>query len=193
MSIVSTCAAGTHSVCVCTYHQNVELMHKAVDLGKTVHELTDMTVCSRDNKNCMLHACDKCPGVEPLKQFLVDTLTAQYQDGLNGSEHSVDEDKSLMNKARITCSRWTSTDRSGLVQVVSSVSDFFETFCIKLFELKPHSFIAKEQNAYLNSLKENLKEDEAIAILDFAENFSLLCKMKLRDSTGTTNSVLCIQ
>ena len=54
------------------------------------------------------------------------------------------------------------------------MSDFIETFCIKLFELKPHSFIAKEQNAYLNSLKENLKEDEAIAILDFAENFSFV-------------------
>ena len=170
-------ASGTHSVCVCTYHQNVELMHKSVDLGKSVHELTDMIVCSRENKNCMLHGCDKCPGVEPLKKFMIEVFATQYEDSITGtlmSEHSDKDIQSFIDDTEIQYSKWTSTDRSDLIQVVSSLRDFIETFCTKLFELKSHSFIAKQQNAHLNKIKENLKVNEAIAILDFAENFSFV-------------------
>jgi hypothetical protein len=42
--------SGTHSVCVCTIHQNVVLMLGAVKLDKNHHELMDTMVCSRDSK-----------------------------------------------------------------------------------------------------------------------------------------------
>ena len=54
-------ASGTHTVCVCTYHQNVNLMISAVKLSKDYHELIDMLVCNRANKNCMIHRCTWCP------------------------------------------------------------------------------------------------------------------------------------
>ena len=53
--------SGTHSVCVCTNHQNVILMLGAVNLDKDHHELMDMMVCSRDSKECMIHRCKNCP------------------------------------------------------------------------------------------------------------------------------------
>ena len=43
-------ASGTHTVCVCTIHQNVKLMISAVKLSKDYHELIDMIVCSRANR-----------------------------------------------------------------------------------------------------------------------------------------------
>ena len=37
----------THSVCVCTIHQNVKLMLSAIGLDKSYHDLIEMIVCSR--------------------------------------------------------------------------------------------------------------------------------------------------
>ena len=37
--------SGTHLVYVCTYHQNVKLILKAVDLDKTYHNLSNLIVC----------------------------------------------------------------------------------------------------------------------------------------------------
>ena len=37
--------SGTHSVCVCTIHQNVALMLNAIKLDKDSHRLMGMLVC----------------------------------------------------------------------------------------------------------------------------------------------------
>ena len=68
-------SAGTHSVCVCIYHQNVQLLVNACSFDKDYHELTEIIVCSRENRDCMIHRCSKCPGIEPLKKYLLDQLT----------------------------------------------------------------------------------------------------------------------
>ena len=46
---------GTHSVCVCSIHQNVVLMLSAIKLDKDSHELLGMLVCDQDSKECMVH------------------------------------------------------------------------------------------------------------------------------------------
>ena len=64
-------ASGTHSVCVCTYHENIKLMLAAIkDLGKTYHELIDMIVCDSKNNECMVHRCTSCPGIDEVESFL---------------------------------------------------------------------------------------------------------------------------
>ncbi|XP_065665336.1 uncharacterized protein LOC136086777 [Hydra vulgaris] len=70
-------ASGTHTVCVCTYHQNVKLMINAVELSKDYHELIDMLVCSRANKNCMIHRCLMCPEDSALVYYLENELYSQ--------------------------------------------------------------------------------------------------------------------
>ena len=42
------------------------------------------------------------------------------------------------------------------------------------FELKEHHFIAKKQSEFLRVKKASLKSDEAVLILDFAENYSFV-------------------
>ena len=51
---------GTHSVYVCTIHQNVKLMLSPTDLEKSHHDLIEMMVCGRQSKICMIHQCKNC-------------------------------------------------------------------------------------------------------------------------------------
>ena len=67
-------SSGTHSVCVCTIHQNVKLMLDAIHINKNYKELIDMMVCDQSNADCMLRRCDDCPGEAPLTDFLCHTL-----------------------------------------------------------------------------------------------------------------------
>ena len=52
-------ASGTHSVCVC-YHQNPKLRVHALNIGEMYKDLLSKTVCSVENKECMLVQCDYC-------------------------------------------------------------------------------------------------------------------------------------
>lgn len=60
----------SHSVCVSTTHQNVKLMLTKVGKPVDYHQCTDKIVCSSPNKNCVIHRCEKCPGIKSLEQFL---------------------------------------------------------------------------------------------------------------------------
>ena len=58
---VSGGLSGTHNVCVCTYHQNVELMFSCIDRSLDYKEVLKFCVCDVNNENCMLHHCVDCP------------------------------------------------------------------------------------------------------------------------------------
>ena len=68
---VTVDTTGSHSVCVCIYHQNVKLMIDTCKFKTDQHKLTEFIVCDRNNRDCMIHRCDSCPGVEPLRQHLL--------------------------------------------------------------------------------------------------------------------------
>ena len=63
-------SSGSHSVCVCVYHQNVKLMLDACKFPTDQHALTEMIVCSHSSCECMIQRCDNCPGLEPLRSHL---------------------------------------------------------------------------------------------------------------------------
>ena len=44
-------STSTHSVCVCSIHQNVKLLLKAVNLDKSYHDLIEMFVCDRSSRD----------------------------------------------------------------------------------------------------------------------------------------------
>ena len=64
----------THSVCVCTRHQNAKLMIAAVDKNLYYQDLMAMCVCDLQNKDCMMRHCDNCQNILVLKNFITDTL-----------------------------------------------------------------------------------------------------------------------
>ena len=63
-------ASGTHSVCVCTYHQNTKLLIEALSSDVTHKDLLAKLVCSTESKECMLGRCKDCPEDEQLRNFL---------------------------------------------------------------------------------------------------------------------------
>jgi len=111
-------ASGTHSVCVCVYHQNVKLMTEALKFNVNYRDLLDFLVCNTENEICMLDDCTSCPGPEVLKEILENEL-----------DDLPDE---------ITFKQWVSTDRANLISQVLPLEDFFDVF-IGSFHVKPTS------------------------------------------------------
>ena len=132
-------ASGTHSVCVCTIHQNVKLMmvgaklpdltrHTTVSL-ETYHSCLAQMICNPPLPSCYLGSCRFCPGNSRLKDQLLTTM----------EENMIDE---------VVYKQWVSVDRSTLETVCKTSDDFVESFCEKLEMLRSHSFIATQATFY---------------------------------------------
>lgn len=186
---------GTHSVCVCTKHQNVKLMLGAVDLERNYHDLMEMIVCDRESKECMLHRCPSCPGIEPLQTFLESKLQKTDDESLQevGDEtgtvppESDEEDEQMDEESEpeeeeriISYKQWTSTDRAELICQSATIDEFIETLCSKLDDITAHSYIARSQAKYLKDLKESLNNEEVIVLGDFAENYQFVVQDEIQ-------------
>ena len=64
----------THSVCVCTYHQNVTLLLDAAKIEDSYQELIDTAICSDATKDCHLMKCSNCPNKQSLKRSILEQL-----------------------------------------------------------------------------------------------------------------------
>ena len=176
---ISVGPKGTHSVCVCTIHQNVKLMLSAVTLSKDYHELIDIIVCDRTSKECMVHRCESCPGVEVLKGFIEgELLLNDDEDETENNDNSDSEDDD--DEKNITFKQWTTCDRSELITCSLPLEDFIAKLCDLLNDITFHSYIAKAQAAYLKKVKENLKSNEVIVLGDFAENHTFLVQDEIQ-------------
>ncbi|XP_012560034.2 uncharacterized protein LOC105846148 [Hydra vulgaris] len=107
-SCVTVGASGMHTVCMCTYHQNVKLIISAVELSKDYHDLIDMLVCSRANKTCMIHHCP------------VDSTLVHYLENELYSQDDIDEDDDYC----IDYKQWKTTDRPELLYLTETTSSF---------------------------------------------------------------------
>ena len=64
-------SSGTHSVCVCTHHQNPTLQLNAIGHpGLSLEEVMGKAVCSLESEECMMRRCNNCPGEDAVKQFI---------------------------------------------------------------------------------------------------------------------------
>ena len=66
-------SSGTHSVCVCSIHQNAILLVDAINWDITYKDLISKIVCDSTRKECMMYWCESCQ-VE-LKQYLDEQLS----------------------------------------------------------------------------------------------------------------------
>jgi len=152
---------GTHSVCVCEIHQNLKLLLAAVKpLKLDYKQLMAHQVCDISARECMLHGCPNCPGKGAVKTYLRNRI----RDEMNIEDES-DE---------ISFKQWQHTDRTTLITRTEKVSDFLELLVQQNSSVTTHHFIAKSQASFLSASKENLDENTAIVLLDFAENYSFI-------------------
>ena len=158
-------ASGTHSVCVCTIHQNVKLMILSVKLSdltahndiplSTYHSCLAQMVCNPPQPGCYLGTCDLCPGTTRLRDDLLTALDDNMIDS-------------------VVFKQWVSVDRSTLETVTKPADEFVESFCEKLELLLPHSFIATQQASFYKDCKSTLQPGELLVTADFSENYSFI-------------------
>ena len=158
-------ASGTHSVCVCTIHQNVKLMTEGVKLsnlsasGRTgldnYHHCLTQILCNPPSPSCYLGSCDACPGIDVLRDILVALL-----------------DENLIDN--VMFKQWVSVDRSTLETYSMSTDEFVDMFCEKLELLRPHYFIANQQAKFYKDCKLHLSPGEMLVTVDFSENYSFV-------------------
>ncbi|XP_065673656.1 uncharacterized protein LOC136090720 [Hydra vulgaris] len=155
-------ASGTHSVCVCSYHQNAILLVDALNIRLKYKDLLSKTVCSVENKECMLAQCDDCPGKEPLTKYLYE-IFGEYEDDFE-----------------IHYKQWQTTDRATLLSLTADVPTFVELLASCFEKLQAHSFIAHSQSQYLNQLKQYMDQSNIIIIGDFAENYAFVVQDEIQ-------------
>ena len=158
-------ASGTHSVCVCTIHQNVKLMIIGAKLPNltvfedtptlTYHHCLAKMICNPPLPNCYLNKCSCCPGISKLKEQLVKSLDDDMIDS-------------------VVYKQWLSVDRSTLETLSATSEKFVERFCEKLELLLTHSFIATQQSSFYNESKSSLKPGEILVTADFSENYAFV-------------------
>ena len=157
-------ASGTHTVCVCTLHQNTKLMFIGSKLatlrdGAFLHYRHCLTAiqCNPPSIKCYLSKCKQCPGVAILNQKLLDIMEEKMVDNIEYKQ-------------------WTSADRSTMETITQPVEEFIETFVKALKKLQYHDFISKMQANYVSEAKENLGPNECLVFADFSENYSCVCQ-----------------
>ena len=158
-------SSGTHSVCVCTTHQNFKLMLTGCNIPqltmnddspiKTYKDCIARVVCNPSLPACHFGECQFCPGPETLKKYLQELLDTNDID-------------------QITYKQWVSVDRTSLETVTKSSDNFIDSFFDKLKSLTRHSFVASQQSTFQKRLKNELKEGEFLVICDFAENYTFV-------------------
>ena len=155
-------SSGTHSVCVCTIHQNVKLMlngmklHEATTRGLTsYHTCLAKMMCNPPLPICYFGECEYCPGIEKLRETFVMLL----------DEYLIDS---------ITYKQWTAVDRSTLETMTKSSDEFVDSLCEKLEALQSHMFIATQQGKFYEECKASLDPGEVVVSADFSENYAFV-------------------
>ena len=111
----------THSVCVCSSHQNVLLL-TGWDLDLTYKDLIKNTVCNPKSNKCMMNWCESCPETAVPKEFLDQKL----------NELEDEEDFKLDTK-----------DRTTLTTIAATNEEYKETLIGVIDDLTRNSYIAK--------------------------------------------------
>lgn len=160
-------SSGTHTICVCTYHQNMKLIFENCSIAvltkdsstqlSNCYDAMALMVCKDPNSKCYFSECTNCPGITKVKEILVESF----------GRSEIDE---------ITFKQWVSTDRTNLLTITISIDEFIEEMCKQLERLLCHDFIAKQQSSYLRSLKNQLDEGEFVVICDFAQNYAFVAQ-----------------
>ena len=99
----------THSVCVCSAHQNVVLLVDAMDWDLTYKDLIKKIVCNTDSNKCIMHRCESCPVTATLREFLDQEL----------NKHEDDE--------KFNYCQWDTTDQAIMTTFTAPYKEYKET------------------------------------------------------------------
>lgn len=169
---------GIHNVCVCIHHQNPTLLVEGSkmtakslkidydeNLPQSAKDILIRMTCEKPSENCFLSKCSKCPG---LTNVLVSLKNYFEKNGIK----------------TVNCKQWETVEQKcDLVKHEYSVNDYLVKLEAQIKDkLLEHDFIAKSQSDYVRTRRQNLKEYEAMAIGDFAQNYTTFYQDQVQGS-----------
>lgn len=155
-------ASGTHSVCVCSYHQNVKLMIDGAKLNVDYTDLLEALACNVNKHECMMSECEECGDTTGLLNTLLEA-------------DEIDEMPDNM-----IYKQWVTVDRAEMITVSKPRDEFLESLVDKVNELKAHHYVSKIQSASFKEIKSTLTKEECVVVADFAENFSFVVQDEIQ-------------
>lgn len=151
-----------HNVCVCQYHENVNLILQGLGRINTIpdnHKLLLRTLCCDiDNENCIFGKCETCQ-----RKISTDSLA-----------ELVDDDELLSENAKWF--KWIRTDEGKMAKVeeTGTVNDALQLLADKLPAFKIHCFIKSKQAAEFVLAYSNPRPNHAVMQIDFSENAAII-------------------
>ena len=165
--------AADRSTCQCKTHENLAFKANRMKQLKLIEtEDLDMlaakVACDVGNKTCMYGECTICKNAQlPIRY--TDGVTAQdeiwwWEWNSKAEEREKKGDKDNQDKYTV---HFTIKEK-----VVGSVDHLVNEFCKDLPKYKKHTYNIKHQYRKYREIRENLKEDEVLLHIDFAENYA---------------------
>ena len=240
-------ASGTHSVCVCLYHENTKQMFDGASLDKLKilenEEITEETLDDRNDEDrealteILTEAGMEVETDNPINlDNLIDLESDEDDDEEKGEKEKGEKEKKGKIKykcikdcvkelqcetptdlcmfgqcekclkkdvlrsnleelfdqneiEKVTYKQWTTTDRSTLQVVEESTDIFINKFVEQIVEFQSHDFVTKKQTEAYKSCKANLKQNECLVVLDFAENYSFCVQDEIQSFHWSNESL----
>lgn len=153
---------GTHTTCVCQYHQNFKLCFSALKQTgihrafETFRNLLNAVVCGKNLDSCHFGSCIDC------FELIVNAAI---------KVRNILEDEMLLEV--ISFKQWTNAPGQYSLETITKTTDeFVEFYEIQIKNLLAHDFIAQKQSKFFKNRKENLADKEMLVICDFSENYT---------------------
>lgn len=166
---------GTHTVCLCSEHQNFKLKARSISLTLDHRVLLDSCVCSFDDEDCMLGNCSDCPGEVGVREYLeTHKLIKETGSIIYNTWEPINISKSgddVHGGTRVT-----------LLKKIEDVATFYKGFFSDIVKLKKHHYISETQKYCFIYLRDNLDYGEGLMNMDFSENFTFIAQDSVQAS-----------
>lgn len=92
--ILALATGGTHSTCVCCYHQNAKLVFESLNKWfelNSYRDIFDTYLCAEKNDKCFLNEFNACPGDTAVKEFVREILEKNLIDDVHYKQWKTNE------------------------------------------------------------------------------------------------------
>ena len=164
----------SHRSCLCSYHENVNLLLKALSKHvdcpalSSLQTFSSALVCDEQNEDCMFNRCDSC-----LNHFRTKIQT-----------------KIIDPQKQIPWFQWTA--KKGFWKKEEFAGSVKNCIIALKEQVKPflrHVFIKRRQSNYFEELKSNLNDETICIQVDFSENFRIDIQDSIQSSFYTKDFV----
>jgi hypothetical protein len=153
---------GVHISSQCKVCVNVRLMLQVQNEIDTVEALIGLAACDPDNERCMSGECGECCDLPCLRETIEEIMADKHSDN-------------------VSYKQWKTSSKScDLLDVVSSVEEYIAALLRECKDtVKIHYFVKKRQQLAMSNMRETLAANEALILMDFAENFSFVTQREI--------------